>query len=522
MSTTAAKATTTTTAKASSSKRKTTARSSTATSSSSSSTTRQSTANRKNNEESQFLLRLPNELAQRVSKMLQDHDYSDNSTKAIELDVDLLFGDSPDVLKFLKEASKSTTNDEDGYISDVEYQKDKNRRGRFRINNEMYPCELVDLPCVVESYKTMDCQTYYKSGDVSQMILVKTQEQMDQELRRKKMNYLSQSSTDKKSKKKTKKRIITTFPSGLTPSTRNIFNHWESREIEVTKKDIADMVDQFMKLMEEEDTENVSIEIIEDNGETLPEELEAASSSDESDSDTDSSDSDDDEEEMVAMLSTTAGTGRQQQQQQQSPVLTSSVTTTLSPRDKLEDSNKPQTPLIQDDRSNMSDATMSESEDEAVSVASSSGGINFTSAMQSGNYPQGIFGSSVASSSHADDTASMATSDEDEDEFVSVIESNRMMDEDDMASDTISPIDSPVTLDPMQSSMERQQLYVQRSFLINSINEIQRAINDTQAKVNQAPNNVVRNRFSAIVAEKQNELTQKQQELLSIEAQINM
>ena len=37
---------------------------------------------------------------------------------------------------------------------------------------KVYPAKLVDLPCIIESQKTFDRVAYYKSGDISQMLLV--------------------------------------------------------------------------------------------------------------------------------------------------------------------------------------------------------------------------------------------------------------------------------------------------------------------------------------------------------------
>lgn len=34
--------------------------------------------------------------------------------------------------------------------------------------------QLVDLPCIVESYKTLDGKTLYKTGDISQMLVCAT------------------------------------------------------------------------------------------------------------------------------------------------------------------------------------------------------------------------------------------------------------------------------------------------------------------------------------------------------------
>ena len=40
------------------------------------------------------------------------------------------------------------------------------------IDNKLYLCSLVDLPCIIEAQKTLDYTTFYKSCDASQMMYV--------------------------------------------------------------------------------------------------------------------------------------------------------------------------------------------------------------------------------------------------------------------------------------------------------------------------------------------------------------
>ncbi|CAM9643920.1 unnamed protein product, partial [Choristocarpus tenellus] len=40
------------------------------------------------------------------------------------------------------------------------------------MDGETYPARLVDLPCILETQKTLDRNTYFKSGDVGQMLIV--------------------------------------------------------------------------------------------------------------------------------------------------------------------------------------------------------------------------------------------------------------------------------------------------------------------------------------------------------------
>jgi TAFII55 protein conserved region len=52
-------------------------------------------------------------------------------------------------------------------VSDVE-DGSFNRNGTFHIGNESFPASLLDLPCIVESYKTYNESLLIKTADVGQ------------------------------------------------------------------------------------------------------------------------------------------------------------------------------------------------------------------------------------------------------------------------------------------------------------------------------------------------------------------
>ena len=47
------------------------------------------------------------------------------------------------------------------------------RNAVFSIDGNDYPASLMDLPCLVETHKTADKRTFYKSGDLHQMLVVR-------------------------------------------------------------------------------------------------------------------------------------------------------------------------------------------------------------------------------------------------------------------------------------------------------------------------------------------------------------
>lgn len=52
------------------------------------------------------------------------------------------------------------------------------RNGLVRYNGQVYRGRLMDLPCIVESHKTTDRKNFYKTADISQMMIC-TQDEND-------------------------------------------------------------------------------------------------------------------------------------------------------------------------------------------------------------------------------------------------------------------------------------------------------------------------------------------------------
>ncbi|XP_038724833.1 transcription initiation factor TFIID subunit 7 [Tripterygium wilfordii] len=87
--------------------------------------------------EEQFILRVPPSIAERLNQLL-----SENASSSEDNSLDLSFS-------------------EDG------------RSGTFAIGSESFPASLLDLPAVVESYKTYDDCALVKTADIGQMIMVR-------------------------------------------------------------------------------------------------------------------------------------------------------------------------------------------------------------------------------------------------------------------------------------------------------------------------------------------------------------
>ncbi|XP_044468166.1 transcription initiation factor TFIID subunit 7-like [Mangifera indica] len=87
--------------------------------------------------EEQFILRVPPSVAERIERLLNE-DPSSGEDKSLDLSF-----------------------------------SENGRSGTFVIGNDHFPVSLLDLPSVVESYKTYDDSALVKTADIGQMIMVR-------------------------------------------------------------------------------------------------------------------------------------------------------------------------------------------------------------------------------------------------------------------------------------------------------------------------------------------------------------
>ncbi|KAG8056029.1 hypothetical protein GUJ93_ZPchr0001g30739 [Zizania palustris] len=91
--------------------------------------------------EEQFILRVPPSVAERIERLMNES------------------------------AAASSSNPDDASL-DLSFSED-GRSGTFMIGNESFPASLLDLPTVVESYKTYDDSVLIKTADIGQMIMIR-------------------------------------------------------------------------------------------------------------------------------------------------------------------------------------------------------------------------------------------------------------------------------------------------------------------------------------------------------------
>jgi len=177
--------------------------------------------------EEQFILRVPPRVAEQIRELLQNAEKEQVPS-------------SKD-----KKAPKGPREKDLGLEFTVEH-GDSNRNVMMRIGREEFIGTFVDLPCLIESHKTYDNVNYFKSQDISQMMLVHDPSEEDFPV----VNYDSEYK----------------FASGITPPTRNIRKRKFRRPTDRTKQEIESVEQEIMKLMRGGTVgEDESIEIVDNN-----------------------------------------------------------------------------------------------------------------------------------------------------------------------------------------------------------------------------------------------------------------
>ena len=117
--------------------------------------------------DNQFILRMP------VIKQENGTYKLHKSTTAIK-----------ELLEKVQSQQQEDNKNEDGSSEQIDPLKDRlfielnteTRKGRVKFDDEIFEAHLVDLPCIIESLKTTDKKTFYKTGEICQMLVCRTQD----------------------------------------------------------------------------------------------------------------------------------------------------------------------------------------------------------------------------------------------------------------------------------------------------------------------------------------------------------
>jgi len=107
-------------------------------------------------------------------------------------------GPSKTVKDLLNSDKSSTIKDRLNIQLDHTNDKDDLRNGIVTVDTTMYKCRLMDMPTIIESWKTIDNKSFYKTADICQMLVVREGEDPpeDEESKKKKKDAISR--VDKK------------------------------------------------------------------------------------------------------------------------------------------------------------------------------------------------------------------------------------------------------------------------------------------------------------------------------------
>lgn len=112
--------------------------------------------------------------------------------------------------KVLREAVRTNSSLKDRFAIQIDNDM---RHGQVRVDHYLLGAKVVDLPTIVESLKTMDSKSFYKTADICQMLICK--EDDDQ-------TTTDEDSPQKKKKDPNKVEKKYLWPHGITPPTKNV------------------------------------------------------------------------------------------------------------------------------------------------------------------------------------------------------------------------------------------------------------------------------------------------------------
>ena len=116
---------------------------------------------------------------------------------------------------------------------------------KFKFKNQERAGTLVNLPCIIESHKSVDSINMFKSNDISQMIVV--HEKGEKELReddrqyKRKVEDLEDGTT----------AVIYEARDGLTPPTKCIRSRYFRKKFDVPYKKVREIEEEMTKILDE-------------------------------------------------------------------------------------------------------------------------------------------------------------------------------------------------------------------------------------------------------------------------------
>ncbi|XP_072765127.1 transcription initiation factor TFIID subunit 7 [Anoplolepis gracilipes] len=188
-------------------------------------------------------------------------DYKSRNEPQVELESQFILRLPPEPSRGLREALRSNLPLKDRLMIKLENDM---RYGEVRFDHWLLHAKVVDLPTIVESLKTIDNKSFYKTADICQMLICKEEDD----------HTATDEESPVKQKKKDPNKVDKKFlwPHGITPPSKNVRRRRFRKTLKKKYVEAPEIEKEVKRLLREDnDAVNVKWEVIcEDEDQSKP------------------------------------------------------------------------------------------------------------------------------------------------------------------------------------------------------------------------------------------------------------
>ncbi|KMQ95180.1 transcription initiation factor tfiid subunit 7-like protein [Lasius niger] len=188
-------------------------------------------------------------------------DYKSRNEPQVELESQFIMRLPSEPSRVLKEALRSNLPLKDRLMIKLENDM---RYGEVRFDHWLLHAKVVDLPTIVESLKTIDNKSFYKTADICQVVICKEEDD----------HTATDEESPVKQKKKDPNKVDKKFlwPHGITPPTKNVRRRRFRKTLKKKYVEAPEIEKEVKRLLREDnDAVNVKWEVIcEDEDQSKP------------------------------------------------------------------------------------------------------------------------------------------------------------------------------------------------------------------------------------------------------------
>lgn len=188
-------------------------------------------------------------------------DYKSRNEPQVELESQFILRLPPEPSRVLREALRSSLPIKDRLMIKLENDM---RYGEVRFDHWLLHAKVVDLPTIVESLKTIDNKSFYKTADICQLLICKEEDD----------HTATDEESPVKQKKKDPNKVDKKFlwPHGITPPTKNVRRRRFRKTLKKKYVEAPEIEKEVKRLLREDnDAVNVKWEVIcEDEDQSKP------------------------------------------------------------------------------------------------------------------------------------------------------------------------------------------------------------------------------------------------------------